>query len=126
METGKLYDFAKAKQMIEERIESLQKASLGMHEDWFWTAETVFEDGKFKINLEDKDLEIGGIGGSFWATPTLQLCYKDGSGDMVECFTGEQDISFGDKIEQQIFCTSGVLSAPVQMNITPLSDKPKK
>lgn len=116
----KLYDFAKAKQMIEERKESLQSASLGMHEDWFWTAETIFEEGEFKKDLDDKNLEIGGITGSHWATPTIQLLFKDGEEEMIECSIGEQDMSLGEKVEQQIMWTSGCLSQSVQENIAPL------
>lgn len=118
---SKEYDYKKAMALIEERKESLESASLGMHEDWFWTADTVFEDGVYKKDLTDPDLIINGINSSCWATPTLQLMYKDGSDDMIECSKGEQDMSLGDKIENQIMWTYGCLSSQVQENITPLS-----
>lgn len=36
---AKEYDFLKAKQIIEDNQKTLVEASLGMQEDWFWTAE---------------------------------------------------------------------------------------
>lgn len=123
MESRKEYDFAKAKQLIDERIESLESAALGMHEDWFWTANDVFEKGAYTVDLTTVT-EIGGINGSYWATPTLCLRYKDGNEDMIECSKGEQDISLGDKIEKQIMWTSGCLSTEVQENITPIKQEP--
>ncbi len=84
----KNYDYDKAKELIEKHSLHLQKASLGMHEDWSWTAETVWEDGEYKKNL-DETPEIGGIKGSRWATPSIELIFKDGSEKMIPCFEGE-------------------------------------
>lgn len=111
----KNYNFNKAKQLIAENLENLESASLGMHEDWFWTAETVWENGEYKNELND-ETTIGGIGGSSWATPTLQLLFKDGSEKMIECSEGETDN------DKPSFLQLGVLSQPVQDNITPLSE----
>lgn len=157
----KYYDFKKAINLIENSKDFLQSASLGMHEDWFWTAQTIWEGGEFKTELAENatDLEaafiearknglsmfleekdenglvkfnpmynemtkhrIGGLFGSDWATPTLQLIYQDGEDKMIPCFLGDgEEISLGEKIQKQIECTSGVLSSEVQENITPLS-----
>lgn len=78
----KTYDFNEAKSLI-ENTSNLESASLGMHEDWLWTAESVYEDGEFTIELNE-DTKIGGLNGSSWATPTLQLCFKDGTEKMIE------------------------------------------
>ena len=43
----KTYDFAKAKQLIEQNKDNIETAYLGMSEDWSWTAVAVFEDGQF-------------------------------------------------------------------------------
>ncbi len=80
----KNYNFNKAKQLIAENLENLESASLGMHEDWFWTAETVYLNGEYKNEL-NSDTTIVGIGGNSRATPTLQLLFKDGSEKMIEC-----------------------------------------
>lgn len=111
----KNYNFNKAKQLIAENSENLESASLGMHEDWFWTAETVWENGNYRTELND-ETTIGGIGGSSWATPTLQLSFKDGTEKMIECSEGETDN------DKPSFLQLGVLSQPVQDNITPLSE----
>lgn len=71
------YNFKKAKEIIESNKKELKSASLGMSGDWSWTAETVFENEEYIINL-DTVKKIAGIDGSYWAIPTLQLEYKDG------------------------------------------------
>lgn len=80
----KNYNFNKAKQLIAENSENLESASLGMHEDWFWTAETIWENGNYKTELND-ETTIGYIAGSSWGTPTLQLSFKDGTEKMIAC-----------------------------------------
>ena len=54
----KNYDFKKAKKIIEESKDCLESASLGMHEDWAWTGQTIFEDGEFKKELPDNADEL--------------------------------------------------------------------
>jgi hypothetical protein len=53
----KHYDFKKAFQFIEERKENIQSALLGMHEDWFWTADSIFDNGEYTKELFLGDLE---------------------------------------------------------------------
>ena len=78
----KHYDFKKAKELIAKNITDLESASLGMHEDWGWTSETIWRDGKytesFDKGADEIDFEIAGINGSSWATPTLELIFKNG------------------------------------------------
>lgn len=87
----KQYDYLKAKRYIDENREKILYASLGMDEDWWWTAETVFKNGEFVINLQEKELEIAGISGSSWATPTLEIVFKDGTSEKFNCYVGESD-----------------------------------
>lgn len=54
----KLYDYTKAKRLIEKNKENLISASLGMLEDWLWTSETIFKDGKFIKELPDNVKEL--------------------------------------------------------------------
>lgn len=84
----KTYDFAKAKQLIEESKDNIETAYLGMSEDWSWTAVAVFKDGEFTMDLASQP-EIAGIKSSSWATPELRINFKDGNSDEIECFTGE-------------------------------------
>lgn len=85
------YDFAAAKRFVQMHADKIDTALLGMSEDWFWTAETIFEDGKFILDLDDEATEIGGIKGSYWATPLLEVEMRDGSVVRRECFTGEAE-----------------------------------
>ena len=116
----KTYDFLKAKQLISENAENLVSASLGMHEDWAWTAETIWENGEYKSDFPTDEVslekhEIAGINGSTWATPTIELIFKDGEERMHACYKGESSGT------RSPFFQLGVLSRPVQDDITPLS-----
>ena len=71
------YDFVKAKAIIDE-TGNIARASLGMKHDWFWTAETVWEDGEYKVNLLDPEIVIAGLRYSCIDFPILQIEYKDG------------------------------------------------
>lgn len=141
----KNYDFSKAKQLIEENKENLESASLGMHEDWFWTAETIWENGEYKKELFKGDLEqeyqkyveacnsckegldnlmnvmdqfehifIAGISGSSWATPTIQLEFKDGTSKMLSCYQGDSDST------RPSWFSLGCMSSEVQANMPEL------
>ena len=83
------YDFQKAKKLIQLNSDLIESAHLGMAEDWFWTAETVFEDGKFTIDLEEDGLLIAGIKSSIWATPVIELRMKDGREVVKNCYAGD-------------------------------------
>lgn len=102
------YDFAGAKKYIQMHSDLISSAALGMYEDWFWTAQTVYEDEKFCIDLDEKDLKIGGISGSDWATPTLEIEFKNGTETKKDCFVGDAG---GQKPE---WFTLGCLSEPIQ------------
>ena len=140
----KKYNFIKAKQLIDKHKDNLERASLGMHEDWFWTAETIWENGEYKRELPDNADEINeayiqarkngmsllsddanlykdkiliaGIYESYWATPTLRLIFKDGTDKMISCHDGGESTG-GNSIEL------GILSRSVQENITPLEEE---
>lgn len=109
----KIYDYEKAKEIINHRKDEIERASLGMYEDWFWTAETVFEDGKFTKKLTEETV-IGGINGSCWATPALRLELKNGEDECIGCYTGESDC------ERNPDFSYGCLSGPVQDNMPEL------
>ena len=87
----KYYDYKKAKNYIEQHKAEIEEASLGMDEDWWWTARTIFEGGKFTVDLDTVNLHIVGINGSYWATPTLEVCFKNGETEKFNCYKGESD-----------------------------------
>ena len=109
----KKYDVAKARDLIEAEKEIVAEAILGMHEDWYWTGETIWKDGKYAVNLATVT-KIAGISGSSWATPVIKLEYNDGKERFLECYKGE---SSGTKPD---FLELGVLSGPVQDSIAPI------
>jgi hypothetical protein len=119
---AKTYDFAAALKYIQTNSDYLDSVSLGMQEDWFWTAETVYEDERLTRELDKEGLKIGGIDSSHWATPTMHIIFKDGREEFKPCFVGESE---GQKPE---WFSLGVLSSPFQEmiddKITPkLEDK---
>ena len=103
----KTYDYKTAQRMIQMRSDLISSVALGMSEDWFWTADTVYEEGRMIHDLSTEP-EIAGIKGSRWATPTIHICYKDGTEEMLDCFTGDSDS------EKPEWFDLGVLSSPCQ------------
>lgn len=79
------YDFKKAKAIIEENKDKLLSADLGMSEDWYYTAEEIWngEDG-YVVDLDTAQV-IAGINGSAWATPVLRLSFSNGQYQDFEC-----------------------------------------
>lgn len=144
----KHYNFELARRIIDKLVslDVLETATLGMHEDWFWTAEEIWSEGKYKkdIILNNEDfirvhteyidkrksgmsmlsnefndylpILIGGIAGSDWATPTLQVELKDGTTKNFNCYLldNEQEEDVLRKIEKEMFWTGGCLSGPAQ------------
>jgi hypothetical protein len=142
----KNYNFDLAKKITNkfDELGVLKSASLGMHEDWFWTAESIFEDGNylrdFPSNKEAEEINkqyreeresgvslldiqskynnilIGGIYGSNWATPVIEIELCDNSRTTYNCYTGEDSEGILSKIEKELSFKSGLgcLSGPVQ------------
>lgn len=83
----KYYDYNKAKDLIREykKNKGLVRACLGMKEDWSWTAEDVWLNGKYITRLNDKT-QIAGINRSYWATPVLELETDDNLVTTIDCY----------------------------------------
>jgi hypothetical protein len=99
------YDFNLAKKIIDTycSLGNLHSAYMGMHESWFFTAEKVFEEGKYtKKSLEcykeGDDLRICGIYQSRWATPVISVVFNDGESLTFNCYTGECTMDILDRI----------------------------
>ena len=73
------YDPSTIKRIIEDHKADVIYAVVGMQEDWSWTAETVFEDGMYTVDLSGERVLLAGIEGSSWATPVIHLHLKDGN-----------------------------------------------
>lgn len=85
----KKYDYEKAKRFIQMNSDKIDSVSLGMKEDMWWTAETVY-DGRMLHDLKD-GLKIAGIDSSRWATPCMHIFYNDGAEQIKDCYKGESD-----------------------------------
>lgn len=112
----RMYNYDLAKKIINtfNDLDVLHSASLGMQEDWFWTGETIFENGSFKIELNE-DAKIAGTNGSSWATPIIQLELKNGETEIFECFNGEWTTDIEYRLQKAKYCVSGCLSVPCQI-----------
>lgn len=113
----KNYDFAAAKRYIQMHADKIECAQLGMHEDWFWTAETVFKNGFFTKELDVPTVEIGGISGSRWAAPTLEITFKDGSTKTTPCYTGESDGGRPEWFDLGLGCMSGPIQEARELQL---------
>lgn len=110
------YDFKLAKTIIDKLsdLDVLSNASLGMHEDWFWTGQEVWnEEQGYLVNI-DKITAIAGIDGSIWATPVLHVSFKDGENKVFNCYEGEMSVSILERIEAMNRASSGEISSKVQ------------
>lgn len=149
----KNYNYDLAKKIINTFVDLdvIDSAALGMQEDWFWTACTIYEDGKWQIELmSSKDAEemhneylektkeglrmfigndilkpnpeyekyeackIGGLFGSDFAMPVLEVIFKNGDRKVFNCYTGSSEVDILESIERSFQLTSGVLSKPIQ------------
>lgn len=73
----KRFDYDKAREICKN--EYVKYAEGGLREDWFWTAGTIYENGKFDEN---------GIGydHSIWATPVIEYTTIDEQTYVLDCF----------------------------------------
>ena len=105
------YNYTLAKHTIQKYSDLLESASLGMAEDWYYTAETIYQNGVFEVELENEP-KVAGISGSTWATPTLQLSFKDGTEKFLDCYEGDTDVA-----NKPDWLELGCLSSPAQESI---------
>ena len=89
----KKYNYKRAKEIVsKEKENGAIAARLYMSGDYFWTAGEIWNnDDGFVVDLDDEELTIGGINGSTWATPMLEVefdgytqnysCHDDGESD---------------------------------------------
>lgn len=79
MSGAKQFDWAKAARLIEERKPE-GAVDAGLAEDWYWTAATIWENGKPVI----PDMFAAHLS-STWATPTIRFPTAEGHED-IECW----------------------------------------
>lgn len=77
-------DFKKAKEIIEMNKDNIDYVVGGLAEDWGYTSATIFMNGKYVERDEDNFESF--YGSSYWATPSVEIKYKDGTYKMFECY----------------------------------------
>lgn len=89
-----IFDWDKLNKFIEDR--KPVDVDAGILGDWFWTAATIYEDGKL---IDDHNAFTR----SCWATPGFKATIKNGDVIEVECFktiSGDELAEYEDKHEQ--------------------------
>ena len=77
-------DFRKAREIIEKDKTNIDYVVGGLAEDWGYTSATIFMDGKY-VETDEEEFETF-YGSSYWATPSIEINYKDGNYKMFECY----------------------------------------
>jgi hypothetical protein len=118
------YNYELAKKIVNtfNDLGVLVEASLGMQEDWFWTGETIFENGEFKKEL-NSETTISGITGSSWATPVIKLDLSNGEEEVFECFDGDWTTDIEFRMQKAKDWVNGCLSVPCQISFNNLEVK---
>lgn len=75
------FDWKKAKEFIDANSDKIASVTVGLAEDWTYTSGEVYENGKY-IPQEDTYVYAS----SSWATPAMDIEYKDGNTETVECW----------------------------------------
>lgn len=76
-------DFEKANQIIEKEKEKIDYVIGGLAEDWGYTQGTIFIDGKYVKKADEYESPYFS---SYWATPAIEINYKNGKSKMIECY----------------------------------------
>jgi hypothetical protein len=120
------YNWARAKEIIDIHASltgtKLIRASMGMQEDWFWTAGILWENGEYKRELGG---EVAGITGSAWATPTIMIEYTDSEGEEKELMIECHDDGVQSGYNPLLGMTPGCLSGPAQLRIDSIPVSPQ-
>ena len=88
----KMYCTQTIKSTIADEGDSIRRIEVGMMEDWFSTAATVYEgsttacEAILYASLDGKAITVVGIVGSKWATPVMVITYRDGALKILSCF----------------------------------------
>lgn len=94
-------DWDKVSQFIEEHKEEILKVSAGLAEDWGCTAGKVWDYVRGYIPKDDTYV----YGASAWATPAIEVVYKDGRVESYECWKLGTDAH--DYFKDEAVITSG-------------------
>jgi len=85
----KQVDWIRAKEIIEVHKKDIVSVSAGLAEDWDYTSGEVWNSVEGYIKQEDTYVYAC----SKWATPALEIEYKDGTEKTIECWIDGDDSS---------------------------------
>lgn len=88
------------REFTETHKNDIDTVECGMREDWSWTAETVYSNGDYDIDMNGTSVTIAGIDGSYWATPIMEVTYKDGRREIVDCYLSDNDTASSEEISR--------------------------
>jgi hypothetical protein len=111
----KYYSMEKIRDFVAKSEKPIKSVSVGMKEDWGWTAVEIYRKGKFTANVNGKRLKVAGIEGSTWATPVMRVEYKGGILETIECYDDDGFVEDTEMIAQQMgyaALTGGMDSVP--------------
>lgn len=99
----KKYNANFIKNYIEQHKEEIIRVHCGMREDWSWTAETIFENGELSSDYDwnKETISVAGISGSTWATPVMEVEFKEGRTEIVNCYEDDGERESQSQISQQ-------------------------
>lgn len=91
------------KEYVEKNNDVIESIYCGMREDWSWTAELIYENGEFlsDYNWNNENISVAGISGSTWATPVMEILFKDGRSKIISCWEDDKVEENEDRIRQQ-------------------------
>ena len=99
----KHYNTKFIKKYIEEHKRQILSVHCGMREDWYWTADKVFENGElsYDYDWESENISVAGITGSTWETPVMEVEFDDGRTEIVECWIDDGEVVSENQIRRQ-------------------------
>ena len=86
----RVYNTKLIRDFIEDNKNEIHSVICGMREDWSWTADKVFYDGEYIEDLSGEEVNIAGITGSTWATPIMEIEYKNGNIQTFDCYKDDE------------------------------------
>ena len=101
---AKKYNTSFIKNYIEEHKGEIETVTCGMREDWGWTNNTVYENGKLcgGYKWKSEHISVAGISGSSWATPVMRVEFKDGREEIIDCYVNDGEQASQSQIAQQM------------------------
>lgn len=89
----KKYDAKLIRDFVDANKIRIKTVHLGMKEDWMWTNKLLYDadNGGYQFDLDDGDVTVAGVIGSYWATPVMAVCFTDGEAEVLLCYSDDEE-----------------------------------